>query len=901
MAWRVALEDVQHWADAPVAELLDAQSMPVRLPLTMGGVAVPLFGALAVEKADYVVDDAGGDAGDDAGGAGGGGEAARTDFVYDSVLFAGGPVWALAWAPLQGADARAGALHTVEVLALSAHPARQRRNAVGAAQHGPGALQLWAVPSSVRCALVPGGLPRLLALLWHEGRLAWDVQWCPHPAAFITPASAAAGRASARGCGAGGAPLAGVVAAVLGSGDVAVWAVPTAACLLELGRAAAGEQQAHAPRGAAAAAAAAPAADAGAADGAVMLASGGEPLSLRLAPIMLLPAAAVGGSLASCCAWLPMPPHDQLLVGCWNGNVAIWKLPTAPGGVPEPIQLLAADPTPITSVAWQPARRWWSTGHCSVQEAAAAALALGGAAAAPPGVGAACASYFLTASHVGNLKVWDVRDVAQPCHERVVSRNAITSALWLGPPHTFVTASADGVLRQAWLDGGIQAAAPAQHTYDGDRRAARRRPGRAAQSARPPAALARRRRRPRRAAPCAVSASCGCLWRLSACEALALVAYVGDGGLLGVMPLEPPSGESGRHRKAHAAPSGFAVDKASPTELFVVAAQQIPGNGALYTNARSGPKGRREGPTFVQEALPHPWVVLHALAFSPNYRGVALLAYGGGAGVVRLHTMSAEVVPLGAAASSGAGNAALRGSSGVRPGRAGARTLVVQARQAEAGVGIFGTKAGMMTYFTEEGTAVPATVIALEEGNMVTAVKSADTDGYAAVQVGYKVVAERKVRKPELGHLQKAGCPPMKHLREFKLLDAAKVDAYKPGDKLDIGAMFKAGDSVDVAGTSVGKGFQGTIKKYGMKRGAMTHGSKSHREHGSTGPGTTPGRTFPGTRMAGHMGAARRKVRSLQVLKVDTERGAIVLRGSVPGKAGNILEIAPAKVVGVNC
>jgi large subunit ribosomal protein L3 len=98
---------------------------------------------------------------------------------------------------------------------------------------------------------------------------------------------------------------------------------------------------------------------------------------------------------------------------------------------------------------------------------------------------------------------------------------------------------------------------------------------------------------------------------------------------------------------------------------------------------------------------------------------------------------------------------------------------VVQARQAEAGVGIFGTKAGMMTYFTEEGAAVPATVIALEEGNVVTMVKTQATDGYDAVQVGYKVVPERKVRKPELGHLKKAGCQPMKHLREFKVRTAA--------------------------------------------------------------------------------------------------------------------------------
>jgi large subunit ribosomal protein L3 len=114
------------------------------------------------------------------------------------------------------------------------------------------------------------------------------------------------------------------------------------------------------------------------------------------------------------------------------------------------------------------------------------------------------------------------------------------------------------------------------------------------------------------------------------------------------------------------------------------------------------------------------------------------------------------------------GRTARLSASGVKPARAACK-MVVQARQYEGGVGIFGTKAGMMTYFTPEGLAVPATVIALEEGNMVTMVRTRETDGYDAVQVGYKVVLEKKVRKPELGHLKKAGCPPMKHLREFKV------------------------------------------------------------------------------------------------------------------------------------
>eukprot|EP00955_Chlamydomonas_euryale_P095958 364972-Chlamydomonas_euryale.AAC.3 len=112
--------------------------------------------------------------------------------------------------------------------------------------------------------------------------------------------------------------------------------------------------------------------------------------------------------------------------------------------------------------------------------------------------------------------------------------------------------------------------------------------------------------------------------------------------------------------------------------------------------------------------------------------------------------------------------------------------------------------------------------------------------------------------------------------------------------------MFKEGDTIDVAGTSIGKGFQGGIKRHGMKRGLMTHGSKTHREHGSIGAGTTPGRVYPGLKMAGQMGNVRITVKNLPILKVDPSRKALVLKGSVPGKAGTILEMSPAKHVGHN-
>lgn len=229
-----------------------------------------------------------------------------------------------------------------------------------------------------------------------------------------------------------------------------------------------------------------------------------------------------------------------------------------------------------------------------------------------------------------------------------------------------------------------------------------------------------------------------------------------------------------------------------------------------------------------------------------------------------------------------------------------ATRVTVEARAKAPAVGIFGTKAGMMSYFTSDGLCVPATVIALEEGNIVTAVKTEETDGYNAVQVGYKVVPERKVTKPELGHLNKAGCPPMKHLREFRLREKKAVEGFQPGQALDIASMFKEGDLVDVAGTSIGKGFQGTIKRHNHKRGNMTHGSKSHREHGSIGSATTPSRVFPGLKMAGRMGNERVVSRRQQVLKVDLEKKAIVIKGVAPGKPGNLLELTTAKIVGTN-
>ncbi|CAN6447673.1 unnamed protein product [Victoria cruziana] len=190
----------------------------------------------------------------------------------------------------------------------------------------------------------------------------------------------------------------------------------------------------------------------------------------------------------------------------------------------------------------------------------------------------------------------------------------------------------------------------------------------------------------------------------------------------------------------------------------------------------------------------------------------------------------------------------------------------IVAMSMEAGIGVMGTKLGMMTYFEPGGKVVPVTVVGFREGNIVTQVKTEATDGYNAVQVGYRRVRDKKLTKPELGHLNKVGAIPMRHLQEFRLVS---VDAFEPNQKLVIEDIFKEGDLVDVSGKSIGKGFQGGIKRHNFRRGLMTHGSKSHRALGSIGAGTTPGHVYKGKKMPGRMG----------------------------GKPGNLLRITPAKIV----
>ncbi len=208
-------------------------------------------------------------------------------------------------------------------------------------------------------------------------------------------------------------------------------------------------------------------------------------------------------------------------------------------------------------------------------------------------------------------------------------------------------------------------------------------------------------------------------------------------------------------------------------------------------------------------------------------------------------------------------------------------------------VGILGTKLGMTQVFDDEGKAIPVTVVQAGPCT-VTQIKTKQTDGYTAVQLGYREVKSKAINKPEIGHLAKSSAPPLRHLQEYRLDDTSN---FELGQSLRAD-IFSAGEIVDVSGTSIGRGFAGYQKRHNFKRGPMAHGSKNHRLPGSTGAGTTPGRTFPGKRMAGRLGGTRATIRKLQVVRVDADRNLLLIKGAVPGKPGALLSIAPTKKVG---
>jgi large subunit ribosomal protein L3 len=204
--------------------------------------------------------------------------------------------------------------------------------------------------------------------------------------------------------------------------------------------------------------------------------------------------------------------------------------------------------------------------------------------------------------------------------------------------------------------------------------------------------------------------------------------------------------------------------------------------------------------------------------------------------------------------------------------------------------GLLGTKLGMTQLWDENNVVVPVTVIAAAT-NVVTQVRSPETDGYNAIQVSYGEIEARKVNKPEAGHFGKAGVTPRRHVVEIRTSDAA---SYSVGQELTP-ELFAAGDEIDVTGTSKGKGFAGTMKRHGFSGVSASHGAhRDHRKPGSIGACATPGRVFKGTRMSGRMGNDTVTTQNVTVHAVDAEKGLILLKGAVPGPKGGLVVIRSA-------
>jgi large subunit ribosomal protein L3 len=201
-------------------------------------------------------------------------------------------------------------------------------------------------------------------------------------------------------------------------------------------------------------------------------------------------------------------------------------------------------------------------------------------------------------------------------------------------------------------------------------------------------------------------------------------------------------------------------------------------------------------------------------------------------------------------------------------------------------IGLFGKKLGMTQIFSDDGTCIPVTLIKAESCQ-VSQIKTVDTDNYNAIQVSYVEQPLHRLTKPQAGHLKKSGIKGFKYSGEFKVADP---NSYKLGQMIDVN-VFNLGQKVDVTGKSIGKGFAGNQKRHNFSRGPMTHGSKNHRLPGSIGAGSTPGRVYPGKKMAGQLGNKTLTIKNSEVLFVSISENILVLKGSLPGKKGNLLRI----------
>lgn len=205
-------------------------------------------------------------------------------------------------------------------------------------------------------------------------------------------------------------------------------------------------------------------------------------------------------------------------------------------------------------------------------------------------------------------------------------------------------------------------------------------------------------------------------------------------------------------------------------------------------------------------------------------------------------------------------------------------------------IGLLGNKIGMTQIFDEFGNIVPVTVLKIGPC-IITQIKTDLKDGYTAIQVGYGSISSKYLTQPELGHLQKSNIQPLKYLKEFRV---NHPEEFQIGQILDV-KSFTSGQLVDITGKSSGKGFSGLQKRHNFTRGPMTHGSKNHRRPGSIGQGTSPGRVFPGKKMAGQLGNKTTNIKKLKIIQVNINENILVVKGSVPGKPGNLLTIMNSK------
>jgi large subunit ribosomal protein L3 len=208
-------------------------------------------------------------------------------------------------------------------------------------------------------------------------------------------------------------------------------------------------------------------------------------------------------------------------------------------------------------------------------------------------------------------------------------------------------------------------------------------------------------------------------------------------------------------------------------------------------------------------------------------------------------------------------------------------------------IGLLGNKIGMTQIFDNSGNIIPVTILKVGPCT-ITQIKAKEKDGYDSIQIGYGETSNKSLSQPQLGHLQKSNIKPLKYLKEFRMNN--QTENFKIGQVLNVESFF-LNQLVSVQGKSIGKGFSGLQKRHNFRRGPMTHGSKNHRAPGSIGMGTTPGRVLPGKKMSGQLGNKIITVKNLKIIQINLEENILILKGSVPGKPGNLVNIIPSKEI----